>query len=316
MRAARPLLLVVVAVAIGLALGLFLINRGAGGGETPRRLDVGAIDVSATLNPRMHLFGDPVVAEVVTFFDARDVKPGSLRVASDFEPYSVSGPVVEETRRGDLVRNVHRYTLRCLEQECVPASATRVVNFPSGRVDYTVNAPPPPPGQGTGMPQRSGTVFSWPEVEAVSRTQALDISNPQWRANTRRPPEISYRIRPPVLAALLFGGAAGLLLLAGVLTALALPRRRATLAEEVEEGRISPLERAVALLEATNGNGTDPERRKALGLLARELADADQPELAGRARRLAWSESRPQPADVDSLAGDVRRTALAREDAE
>jgi hypothetical protein len=52
-------------------------------------------------------------------------------------------------------------------------------------------------------------------------------------------------------------------------------------------------------------SGEVPDRRRALERLSRELGLAGEPQLATRARELAWSPEPPSPDEVDALAADV-----------
>jgi hypothetical protein len=80
----------------------------------------------------------------------------------------------------------------------------------------------------------------------------------------------------------------------------------------VEAPRFTSLERALAGLLASSSNGGGDERRMSLERLARELAATGRPELAARARRLAWSPRPVAGDEVDLLAADVR--ALVEEE--
>src|SRR5439155_842318 len=58
--------------------------------------------------------------------------------------------------------------------------------------------------------------------------------------------------------------------------------------------------------------GDAPDKRKALELLARELAHSGEPELALVARELAWGEPTPLPTVSQPLMLDVRRVIEQR----
>jgi len=73
---------------------------------------------------------------------------------------------------------------------------------------------------------------------------------------------------------------------------------------------LSPLERAVVLVERAPGDA--PDKRKALELLSRELAQSGEPELALVARELAWGQPAPLPTATQPLTLDVRRVIEQR----
>ena len=264
----------------------------------------GPIAARATIEPRTHLFGDAVTARVLVTFDPKQIRAESIRTNPDFRPYEVLGP--PETEReveDDVGKVVFTYRLRCAVKACAGEDEAQETTFPQGRVDFAV----------VDVAQRSALAFGWPEVQSVSRVGALDVTNPRWRAEVQTAPAVSYRAAPPVLAAGFFGLTA-LLGLGGVLLLRAARPERVVEDEEerVEEARLAPLERALGALELAGSNGSDTERRKALELLARELRIAEEPELASRARRLAWSAQRPTAGAADELGRDVRdRTGAA-----
>ena len=75
--------------------------------------------VSAGVEPTSHAFGDPVTAEVVVVADASIVRPESIRIATEFEPYEVDGPVLLERREsGSRLRLRFRYPLVCIREGC------------------------------------------------------------------------------------------------------------------------------------------------------------------------------------------------------
>jgi hypothetical protein len=123
-------------------------------------------------------------------------------------------------------------------------------------------------------------------------------------------PDVTYRISPALLGT-------GLLLLAGLL--LALPgwftwswfrgRRRPAPVEEAPE--LTPLERALVLVDQARDSVDGEDRRKALEVLAVELDEARRAEHAEEARRLAWSPSEPTPEAAGNLVESVRESDAA-----
>jgi len=113
---------------------------------------------------------------------------------------------------------------------------------------------------------------------------------------------------------------AALLACAGVVLAVsAWPRRQPAPAPEPEpepepEPALSPLEQALALLERSIRVDGAAAQRRALELVAEELelSEWGDPQLAGTARALAWSEDVPPVAETSRLAARVR-SALPHE---
>ena len=72
------------------------------------------------------------------------------------------------------------------------------------------------------------------------------------------------------------------------------------------EPPLPPLERALQLVEWTRDRVDGEDRRQALEELAFRLDEAAKADLAGSARRLAWSSPSPSPAAADQLVEEVR----------
>lgn len=291
--------LVLVAIALGAVAGVLLLRGGESGQSDllpPLRGDT--ISAHATMEPRTHLFYEPVTAGLDLVFDRRIVREGTIRVTTGFAPYKAASPSVERTESGDLVRLRYRWGLECVTAECLPqgGSSSRF-DFSLGRLDFVII------GQG-----RSAQPVDWPSVEATSRVGPFDVEQAQWRALTARPPEVSYRVSPDVLGAGLLGAAVLLLVAAGALAWQLVPRRAAEdVVESEAERRVTAIERALELALASSANGGTIEQRKALERLARELGAESLDALTLRARRLAWSPTPPLRVDVEALAEDVRR---------
>jgi hypothetical protein len=150
-----------------------------------------------------------------------------------------------------------------------------------------------------------------PTIEVASRLKPHEAASlnapphPPVRASSV-PLPVRYSISPTLLFVLLLAGSAALLAVAGVLTFRFGPRfgRRAR--------PLTPLERALALVERSRRTGVVPDQRKALELLAHELGRSGEEELALSARVLAWSEPGPHDDATVALAGEVRETLEER----
>jgi hypothetical protein len=296
----RSLLLVLAAVAAGVAVGLALLARGDDlPPADPEGAPGAAIQARTAIEPRVALFGEPVSAEAELLVDPGKVIPSSVRLETAVQPFTQVSATRTEESAGDLVRVRYRYRLACTSVACLPGDSTRELALEPGRLIYVRRA------TGANVPDvRSQDTVTWPEFTVASRVGPFDAEQARWRADLASLPELTRRASPTALGAALLGGSA-LLALAGVLLlGSQLRTRRAAEAVEEETPRATALERALAGVVSANGAGED--RRRSLERLARELSSSGRGELAGRARRLAWS---PRPAgrpDVDALAADVR----------
>jgi hypothetical protein len=153
---------------------------------------------------------------------------------------------------------------------------------------------------------------AWPTALVASRLRPADLAGaaPRFRAQTQLPP-FSYAVAPGPLTAGLTT-AAGLLAVASLLLvgreAVRLRARRVLGAAS----RLSPLEAALAFTREAARRRDPPDRRKALGLLARVLERDGDKRLVEAAGALAWAEPFPTPARTEELADEVERTLGGR----
>jgi hypothetical protein len=307
-RALKPLLLLLAAAAVGVVAGVVVLGGDDGSRELTEEelaLTRARVRVTTALEPRTHLFGEEVRATVEALFDPRRVRPDSVRIEPGFNPYQIVRESRTESAAGDLTRVRFEYVVQCIRQGCTPSRDKRQFEFGLTSIFFTM----------VGVGQSQETV-EWPPLEVVSRLGPFDLDEPRWRADTRRVPEATYRASPGLVAGALFGGAALLVLAAVGLVLVSRPRR---VAEEpdVEETvrRRTALERALELVDSHSLNGTTPEGRKALERLARELGHLGHDDLAGRARRLAWSPHPRGNGDVTAFTDEVRAVTREEEDA-
>ena len=261
--------------------------------------------VRTDIEPRTHLFGDPVTARVHVELDRRLVDPDSVRLLTRFRPYSVIRTERRSARAGDVVVLRHRFTLLCVAGSCTPRGLPRQLTTAPVRIRYRL---------------RSGatrsTTARWPPSHVTTRLVGVELpSDPQaslpWRLPAV-PPAVSYRTAPGLVASALYGAVAVLALLAAVLVAPELRRLLGLAARRRDPlARLSPLERAVVLLERALASGSAVEQRKALDRLARELRVRGDDELAGAARRVAWSSAAPAE-EARTLTGTVTRARRGR----
>jgi len=294
-----------------------LLAAGCGGGEDEPLLPRGrALAFTRSLDPSLHLFGDPVSAQVELVIDRRLLDPDQLSLETDFEPYELIGASTLDRRDdGPYTRLGYRARLRCLTQECIPgvlASAAgsqepgrgerTTFRFAPARILYTErNAQSP----------KQLLFVNWPAIVSVSRINEVQAGAAfPFQASTSPLPRLTARVPPLVLAI-------GLVLLALVL--LAWPamllvrwwRRRRPAPELPVAAAPSPLESALALVEWSCGQPGGAHRREALERLAAVLSDESGNGLSADARTLAWSPTTPTADAAAEIARSVRERNAA-----
>jgi hypothetical protein len=307
-----------------------LAATGCGGGEETLALPEGRFLASRqTVSPRVHLFAEPIVARVDVIVDTDRYDADRIRLVTQFKPYEEQGdPVVKRRDSGRYTHLSYEYRLRCLVYECLEEVGGGPPEIQPGGI------PPPPGSQAGGFGERNTTRFdaarivyddpekgdrtvqnvSWPDVQSVSRLNYGDVSSGgvsgigfPFEASVTPLPEASYRVSPNLLGAGLIAGALLLLALPAALTVRALRREEEVVGDE--EPELSPLEKALVLVEWARERH-ESERREALEALAVELDEQGSP-LASDARRLAWSPTPPLAHGMGELAGRVRESHAA-----
>jgi hypothetical protein len=294
------------ACALG-ALALLLAGcAGGGGGDeaAPPR----TVTTKTTLTPSTHLFAEPVVARLDVVVDGEAVDPEEVEVETDFEPYEVLHERRTAEDFGRLTRFRYEYTLRCLLIACIP----EVLQSAAGEAETgrgertTIRLPVATIGYDDPEEGTRTLNAAWPPLESVSRITASGIPSFGFVFKTSVTPLAAptYRFPPALLATALFLGALALLALpAWLVVGWARGRRPPPPAEEPE---LTPLERALALVEWANEHRNGTERREALEVLAVELEAMERERLAGRARWLAWSPASPSSEAAAELVATVR----------
>lgn len=281
--------LAVAAVAVAAVL---LIGRSAPGpaAVTP----VAPLSVRAGFEPPTATFGDRVAARVVVLLDRSAVRPSSLKLVADIAPLTqLAAPRTTRTTDGRLSIVTYDVQAACLSDGCVGRTGDLPLRLP--RVRATVAG-------------RNGATLhkavAWPVLHVHGRVNAGDLAaaSPPFRADAT-PQAPTYRIAPSTLAALLDALAVALVLGGVVLAAVEVrryvSRRRARTAQGGE------LERALRLAHEAESRPA-PDRRRALGLLARVLDGRDR-RLASQASNLAWARPQPERADVSGLVAEVEQ---------
>ncbi len=277
----------------------------------------------ASLSPSTHLFADPIRARFDVVLDPAHIDPDRVDVRLRFAPYEPVGPV-RRTRRavGKLVHLRSEATLRCLHIGCIaPRAETTLGAQEEGRAERHAITLPPIEILYEEDDGRTPVLLTkhFPVAEVVSRinTVRLEGLDPDARPGSEGafvasldPPDRTYRARPALLAALLLGAAFLLALFPAVLVGGAL---RARWRAAHPQRPLSPLERALVLVEWTARRDDAEDRRKALEALAVVLEEGGAGGLAGTTRSLAWAESSPA-GDLTVAAGaEARRSLSERE---
>lgn len=281
-----------------------------------------AIEANALLLPRTVGFGDTVTARIDVTLDRARVAPDSVRIATDFAPWA---PIAEPERiRRDGDETTHLrfdWTLRCLASACLPPAQPLRQPLTAATVTYD--------GRGEAVGSGQQLAAEWPILIVHTR---LDVeeeppaagsgSSPfeiPWRADMVSMPPVTYRVDPEWARVPLFGAAGAFALLGLGLGYLGRPRRRpkpVVVPQEPPPPVLTPVEQALALLEARLTVDGAADRRRALELLAAELSGRGNEELAHAARRLAWSRPSPAPERTTPLAERVRPALGLTEEAE
>ena len=285
------LLALVVAAAIA---GAIVLGLGSGSPESaPEPLESNEpISFATSLTPPTHRIGDLVVAQLEVAVDPRLVDPGLVEVRAQFTPYELARDV-EIARRdaGDFVVIEYSYGLQCLSSDCLTDESPGQIELPPAGISYVQR------DTNRGVDAQT----QWPTATLVARTGDGAGSVPA-EAILDALPEASYAVDAGVLRGLAIG-LAGLLLTAVLVWALhglrpSWGRQEATSEAQTEA---DPLRAALAQLDEARGESATSQRL-ALEELASALDSVDGSELAPLARRLAWADGAPDPAEVDALA--------------
>jgi hypothetical protein len=290
-------------------LAAVLVSAGcAGGGDSDEAAPPRAVTTKSSLTPSTHLFAEPVVARLDVVVDGDVLDAGQVDVETDFEPYEVLAEGVQRRDFGRLTRLRYEFTLRCLLIACIPEVLQSAAgDAETGRGErQTIRLPPATITYDDADEGERTLTAPWPPLESVSRITGSDIPSFGFVFKTSVTPLAAptYRISPNVLAAAFSVGALALLALPAWLVVGWARSRRPSPA--VEQPELTPLERALALVEWANGRQNGTERREALEVLAVELEVADHAALAIRARELAWSPTSPSPESATELVESVR----------
>jgi hypothetical protein len=127
--ATRAIALLVAALVVATAVAVVALTRDEPtprivqpfrpGATFPQGARQGPIAARAAIEPRTHLFGDPITARLVVTFDPKQIRAESIRTNPDFRPYEVLGPPqTERELEDDVGKAVFTYRLRCAVKAC------------------------------------------------------------------------------------------------------------------------------------------------------------------------------------------------------
>jgi hypothetical protein len=263
------------------------------------------LKVYASIDPAVHLFGDPLTAQVAVVADRKWVAPANVRVITHFHPYQPAGPpTVTRTSNGRLLQLTWTWKLHCLTAKCLPETKTsdlaHVFSFSPAHIEYVA-----PTGQ-----VRYSLDARFQRVAVLSELSPKVVTNLGNHELTPLPAP-QYRTSPSLLFWLS-------LALAAVLGAggLALASRWAWQFRPAragqEELRGSSLERALTLFFWARAHDDETLQRKALERVADELP-YDVHDLSETARALAWSEETPEEDEVQEIS---ERAGISRRNGE
>jgi hypothetical protein len=268
-----------------------------GRSESPPALAATApLVVHAGFDPPTVTFGDRVVARVVVLLDGTAVRPSTLKLTADIAPLTqLAAPRTTRTTRGSLSIVTYEVPAACMTDGCVA---------PAG--DLPLRLPRVIAAAATHSGGVARATAAWPVLHVHGRVNAADLAGtgPRFRGDAT-PAAPTYRIAPSTLAALL-DALAVLLVLGGVAVA-AYEARRLALRRRVRPADGGELERALRLAREAESR-PPPDRRRALGLLARLLGSRDR-RLANAASDLAWAKPQPEREAMSGLVAEIEHEA-------
>ena len=309
MRQRLPFWGAVALVVLGAVVALALLIRDERADPGGRPIGADGFAARTSISPRSQLFGVPVVARLELLVDREVLDPDRVRVTPKFEPFTQSGLPRRTREDFDRMSRISlEFPLECLATRCVPETLTQDFDLSDMVVRHA--------GQPIG-------IVTWPRVTIASRVgdfaqsaeagrgpaqqQAIDLP---WRATLRVRPA-TFSVDPTLLAALYVALALALLVASLYLVQVAYPSAPLGF-RRLRRVKLTPLERALAVLERAHEQGIEREQRLALDKLAHELRTRGEPELAGRARELAWEQDVPDAGRTAPLSSRVRDVIAGR----
>lgn len=272
------------------AAGAWLLLPSGGTGSSPAAAR--ALSVRVSFAPAAAGFGDTLTARIEVVADRRTVRAATVHTVYALAPLTLlAAPVERRVTRGEVTIVSTVLRAACLSERCVAATGRAVPVLAPVRADAT---------QSDGG--RVTASAAWPRLEISGRVSAADVAaaQPPFQVDTS-PPPVSYRIAPATLATLLDLAAVVLVAAGFALVASAVLRGR----RRTGSARPDELRDALALARSARSRPV-PDRRSALGLVARLLVPRDR-QLARAADDLAWSRPAPTPERLTGFLDDVER---------
>jgi hypothetical protein len=296
-------------VAAAAAVVIVLLSRDSSSRHVGLPIGSEGMSARTSISPRAQLFGEDVVARLELLIDRDVIDPDTISIETNFKPYRATAkPRLERTDQERMTRLRYTMPLECLEDACAPRSDRKEVRFPPARV------------------RSKGRVLqrpTWPQLTIGSRLQnptvdESDVFNQRtreqtsgldWRAEVRVAAP-TWRIGPTLATVLIVAFAMALLAASFFLLTIAYPGLARRLWRRPR--RLSPLERALVVLQHASERGEETEHRVALDDLATELRELGARELAGTAYALAWDEPPPAADRTAGLSESVRELITGR----
>lgn len=292
-----------IGVAVAVAAAIALSSRDGSARHVGLPIGSEGLTSRTSITPRAQLFGERVVARLDLLIDRDVVDPDTISVTTDFAPYRPTAKLrMARVDYERMTRLHYSVPLECLEDACAPRSDRKDVRFRPAQV------------------RSEGRVVqrpAWPVMTIGSRlqnpvTDNTDVRNQRlrepttgldWRAEVRVASP-TWRIEPAQATVLLVAFAILLLAVSFFLVTVAYPGLARRLWRR--PARLSPLERALVVLEHASERGVEREHRVALDDLATELRALGAGDLAGTAYALAWDEPAPAAERTAGLSQRVR----------
>ena len=283
----------VIAVVVAAAAVAVVLLLGAGT-SVPAIAPPATIAVRAQFDPATPEFGDRIDARIVIALNTRTVRPDTLHYSFGLAPLTQLGRArTSRVLSGDLELVTFEVPTTCVTAPCVAHSGVTTLALPAVRASVSSAS------GGT-----DSVATPWPALPIRGRVLASDLRrhSPRFEANAS-PPAPSYSVSPSTLSALLdvlavvcAVGAVALLAWQAVVFVRRRPARR-----------LDELERALSLAREAQTQPV-PQRRRALGLLARLLG---RDRLSSAASDLAWSEHKPEPDELEALVSEIEQRPSA-----
>jgi hypothetical protein len=301
-----PFVVALVVAVVGgvLAIALLVRDEKPSGAGFPVGDD--GIAARSSLSDRTELFGSPLGARLDLLVDREVLDPDKVAVDAKFAPFDqVDPPTRTRTDYDRYTQLRFDYQLECLKTVCVPETLTKILDLSDAVVRHE------------GVPVE---IVKWPAVTIASRyaEPTVDPNDPTaqprfdlpWRATLRLRPA-TYRVDPTAITVLFVGLALVLLVASLYFVQKAFPGVPLGF-RRLRRVKLTPLERALVVLERAHEHGIEREQRLALDKLAHELRTGGQAQLAGDARRLAWEQDVPDAERTATLSGQVRNVIAGR----